>query len=262
MLRKYLDADDHNFEDMLDCATFAYNTSTHESTKESPYFLLFGRDPIFNIEHMLDPRIRLNYSTPDLEFKGKLVVCLRNAWYSAASAIEEAHKKMKRAYDKKTRPVEIAVGDKVLLRNYVIVPGSAKKWQSPWRGIFRVIDVDDIHVTIVSCASPQKNPFRVHINQVKLFYEPTGPACTSTQLSEEEEKALREALAVELPNMPGHSHELAECQENSPADMPEGEEAEKPRPYNLRPRPPKIALSLSSVDESEGDFEICNIPLD
>jgi hypothetical protein len=263
MLRKYLDQNDHNFEDMLDCATFAYNTCTHESTKESPYFLLFGRDPIFNIEHMLDPRIRLNYSTPDLEFKGKLVLCLRDAWYAAASAIDEAHRKMKRAYDKKTRPIDIAVGDKVLLRNYVIVPGSAKKWQSPWRGIFRVINIDDIHVTIVSCACPQKNPFRVHINQIKLFHEPIGPACTSTQLSEEEEKALREALAVELPGMPGNSHDLPEIQGGSSVEMPEEEEAiEKPRPYNLRPRAPKLALTLSQDDVSESDFEICNFPLD
>lgn len=245
ILSKYLDPREHDFEDMLDCANFAYNTSMHESTQESPYFLMFGRDPIFNIEHILDPRMKIPLSYPDMEFKGKLVICLRKAWKAAAEAIKSAQERMKLQYDKNVRSIDISPGDKVLLKNFITVPGSAKKWRSPWRGAFRVIEKDNQHLTIVSCASPQSNPFRVHINQVKKFHEPCVPAITSEKLSEEERIALAEIEAEELLDYPGHSHQVPEIDENAKSDFqqPSNDEPEAEKPtqrYNLRNRAPKL----------------------
>jgi len=42
-----------------------------------------------------------------------------------------------------------------------------KKFHLGWKGIFRVIAIEGIHATITSCNSPQSNPRRVHINQLK-----------------------------------------------------------------------------------------------
>lgn len=245
ILSKYLDPRDPNFEDTLDCATFAYNTSIHETTRESPFFLMYGRDPIFNIEHLLDPALQIPLSFSDMEFKGKLIICLRAAWQAAAEATQIAQQKMKQQYDKLCRPINIEIGDKVLLKNYIIQPGTARKWQSPWRGIFRVIGKEPLHLTIVSCASPQSKPFRVHINQVKKLVGPTTPACTTPRITEEERHALEQAEAVELDNVTGYSHDV-EIGSNGDARIGTGvknsQENASPQPeprYNLRQRVPR-----------------------
>jgi hypothetical protein len=244
ILSKYLDPRDHEFEDTLDCATFAYNTSMHETTLESPFFLLFGRDPVLNIEHILDPRLKIPLSYPDMEFKGKLIICLRAAWKAAAEVTLRKQAEMKRQYDKTARPCDIEIGDRVLLKNYIVIQGAARKWQSPWRGIFRVIDREGLHLIITSCSSPQSNPFRVHINQVKKLVEPTGPVCTAPHLSEGERGALGQARAEELNDFPGHTHNVP-----APESIPPEEDREKassPR-YNLRPRAPRINSILICI---------------
>jgi transposase InsO family protein len=71
---KYLSKDQPDFDFHLPYANFCYNTSVHASTNENPYFLVFGRDPIFCIDQILDPTISQPISLKDDgEFKEKLV---------------------------------------------------------------------------------------------------------------------------------------------------------------------------------------------
>lgn len=67
-------------------------------------------------------------------------------------------------YDKHVRNLKISIGDKVLLRNYSGKVGTSKKFHLHWKGIYSVIEIDGVRVTIVSCLSPQQNPKVVHIN--------------------------------------------------------------------------------------------------
>lgn len=100
---------------------------------------------------------------------------------------------MKEQYDKKMRPLQIAVGDRVLIRNYDGKVGSSRKFQLPWNSIFRVVELEGIHVTVQSCSSPQAKQRTHHINQVKKCFELLGPACTVPELPEEERDAIKAA---------------------------------------------------------------------
>lgn len=73
-------------------------------------------------------------------------------------------------------------------------------------GVFRVIGISGVKVTIVSCNSPQSNPRVVHINQLKKCVEPIGPPISTPELDREDEEALREAAAEEIIGEPGYSH--------------------------------------------------------
>ena len=45
ILSMYVSAHQKDWDELLPFASYAYNTSTHPSTNESPFFLMFGRDP-------------------------------------------------------------------------------------------------------------------------------------------------------------------------------------------------------------------------
>ena len=50
MLRKYIQEKKEKWDDYLDTCTFAYNTSRHESTKFTPFEIMFGRKAILPLD--------------------------------------------------------------------------------------------------------------------------------------------------------------------------------------------------------------------
>uniref|UniRef100_A0A914GZI6 RNA-directed DNA polymerase n=1 Tax=Globodera rostochiensis TaxID=31243 RepID=A0A914GZI6_GLORO len=251
IMAKYITRDQPDFDEFLNAACFCYNTSVHASTGESPFFLMFGRDPIFCVDQILDPKIRDPVALSDrTEFKQKLVVALRRAWSAASEVHKQAQLKMKEQYDKKARPQGIQIGDRVLIRNYDGRVGTSKKFQLPWKGIYRVVELDNIHATVISCSSPQSKPKTIHLNQLKRCFEMLGPPCTLPAIPDEEQTALEGLEADAKQASSGQPNELPE--EDSQASEvrqigkkqacgPEAieyehEECDNSPRYNLRPR--------------------------
>jgi hypothetical protein len=207
IIAKYISKDEPNFDEHLNAANFCYNTSIHSSTNETPFFLVFGRDPIFSIDQILDPKAsEPTPLTSENDFKQRLVKSLRLAWESAAAINKESQIAAKAHYDKLTRKLDIQVGDRVLLRNYAGKVGTSRKFHLPWKGVFRVIEINGVLITILSCSAPQTNPRIVHINQLKKCFESLGPPCTTRQIPPEEKLALDEIRAEEILDKPGFSH--------------------------------------------------------
>ena len=49
-LRKLIANKDEDWEDYLNGVLFAINTNTSTTTKYSPFFLMYGRNPVFPME--------------------------------------------------------------------------------------------------------------------------------------------------------------------------------------------------------------------
>lgn len=126
MLRTYIREDQSDWDLYLPSCTFAYNTSTHSSTNESPFFLVFGRDPIVNIDLLLQHK-RERHLQVDVDYglyKESLVNSLHEAWNITAARNWVRIDTMKRQYDKFSRPpLSITVGDRVYLRDFTPKPG-------------------------------------------------------------------------------------------------------------------------------------------
>ena len=91
---------------------FAYNTSLNASTKEVPFFVIFGRDPIEPSDLKPPTRYRLGDDVWD-DFNWN--------WHRAIEASKEQLKKaqsyQKRYYDATTKLALFEVGDLVLYKN-------------------------------------------------------------------------------------------------------------------------------------------------
>lgn len=179
MLAKYVAADHRDFDEWLPFMSFCFNTSVHEATGESPFFLMFARDPIFHVQEIIDPKHSMPVVDADVGlFKATLIHALRDAWSLAYEHNQKRNREMKRQYDKHAKDTNICVGDRVMLQHTVVKPGLSRKFLLPWTGIFRVIGIEEPHAVIVSCVAPQAKPKRVHLNQLKKAFSLEGPACT------------------------------------------------------------------------------------
>uniref|UniRef100_A0A914ED84 Integrase catalytic domain-containing protein n=1 Tax=Acrobeloides nanus TaxID=290746 RepID=A0A914ED84_9BILA len=102
ILSKYVDSDHADFDLLLPGVTFCYNTAVHRTTNESPYFLMFGRDPCFAIDQILDPRVRVRALETDVgTYRAQLLTSLHHAWKCASDEYAKEVNKYKEEYDRK-----------------------------------------------------------------------------------------------------------------------------------------------------------------
>ena len=61
MLVKFIVEKKDSWEDYLDTCVFAYNTSVHESSRFTPYELMFGRKPVLPIDLQMEKSVDNDY---------------------------------------------------------------------------------------------------------------------------------------------------------------------------------------------------------
>ncbi|VDP60778.1 unnamed protein product [Heligmosomoides polygyrus] len=210
MLRTYITDNQLDWDRFLPACTFCYNTTVHSSTNNSPFFLMFGRDPVFSIDLVIKRQVMEHIPADDDAsiYKESLLSALHSAWTAAAAYNARQSQEFKKQHDKSgLSPLSVSVGDRVYLRDFAPKVGLSPKLCYPWLGQFRVISVDHPHLVIVSISSPQSPPKRVHMNQVKKCFTLTGPVFTSPWLPIEEKEALAHHNAEDTDKV-GYNHKV------------------------------------------------------
>jgi transposase InsO family protein len=92
----------------------AYNCIRHESTGQSPYLLMFGREPRLPID--LAFGLDFNKHQPRSQYISSLRERLAKSYELATSASRTAKDRQKRGYDTKVRGACVQSGDRVLVR--------------------------------------------------------------------------------------------------------------------------------------------------
>uniref|UniRef100_A0A183G9U9 Integrase_H2C2 domain-containing protein n=1 Tax=Heligmosomoides polygyrus TaxID=6339 RepID=A0A183G9U9_HELPZ len=115
-LQTYISEDQLDWDNYVAACTFLYNTSVHASANNTPFFLVFGRAPVFNID--LLSMIQSSTSQRRLYLEN-VVTTLHSAWRLAARHNEAQRRKLKEQYDKShLSPLSIRVGDRVYLLDF------------------------------------------------------------------------------------------------------------------------------------------------
>ena len=105
---------------LVPLACEAYNFIPHEHSKESPFFLMFGRDPILPLNTLLEPKLRyLGNDTNILSLEA-----MKNMYKIAATNLKIAREK--RDPPKDPKPISLQPGDTVLIQNHTKGPFDPK----------------------------------------------------------------------------------------------------------------------------------------
>ena len=113
MLAKYVSSNHKDWDEVLDYVTFAYNSAIQESTKYSPFFLLYGREPSQPSDIVMGIREKGMSSLSD--YVNKTREKLERAREVATSNIMSSAKKNEKIHNKTHREVEFEIGSLVLL---------------------------------------------------------------------------------------------------------------------------------------------------
>ena len=165
ILRTLCEENRRNWNSWLPIATYAYNTAYHRIVKDSPFFLMYLRDARPPFETLHKKPVPL-YSVDD--YKTEALLTAQKVYRICQKYLEEGRLENERKY-KRTKIVEINIGDRVYLKNHA-KPGESRKLQAPYEGPYRVIDkVSDVVLKVKRIkGGPVKS---IHTNNVRVVPE-------------------------------------------------------------------------------------------
>ena len=141
---------------LIPLACAAYNFIPNEHSKESPFFLLFGRDPVLPLNTLLEPK--LQYLGNDIN-----ILSLE----AMKAMFEIATTNLKMAREKKDpkeapKPIQLQPGDTVLVQNHTKGPFDLK-----YIGDYRVVSIKGNQVEVrPSIGGPTEMKHVKHVKYV------------------------------------------------------------------------------------------------
>lgn len=122
----------------IPAALFAFRTSPSDSTRETPFYLLYGREAWLPIDVILLPPEDLTSSI--IEHHCRVVKTIELAQHMARENIARAEQKMKEYYDCSAQEPDFVEGSKV----WVYIPksykGLSRKLLHNYHGPYRIVE--------------------------------------------------------------------------------------------------------------------------
>lgn len=157
-LRNFIDKKKQNWCTYLSYAMFTYNTTPHTSHNFTPFELVFGIQPIIPSTFAKSPNIPYNYTDYVTDLKHRM----QESRQMAREHLISSKNKNKDYYDKKINPINVKIGDKVLMKNM----NKKNKLEQHWLGPFEVVEINSpVNVSILK----NNKKTVVHMNHLKLF---------------------------------------------------------------------------------------------
>lgn len=171
MLSMYVDVHHKTWDEILPYITFAYNTATQETTRFSPFRLVYGR----NVQTMLDAMLPCDHSdelAPDAE---QYTQYAEEARQVARVNISHQQDADARRYNLRRRNVAYHPGDRVWVWTPIRRPGLSEKLLSRYFGPYKVLRrVSDLTYEVFPdgavSSRRQLRPETVHVVRLKPYY--------------------------------------------------------------------------------------------
>ena len=187
-------SDGSDWDTRLPYVLFAYRSSLQESTKESPFFLLYGRDPRIPTSTVLTYE-RSPYAVDIDDYKSELMVNLSQAWKTARDNIKVAQANQQTQYNKKSRDVNLKVGDRVMVLMPMETTGDRRKLARPFHGPFRVLALTPTNAEVRLVDDPKAASIFVALDRVRLCFPEQGNETWTGKSKRKRRAATRSADA-------------------------------------------------------------------
>ena len=123
MIQKQISEEQTKWDEILQPCLGAYRMSKNESTKYSPYFVMYGRDPVLPVDTLLQPRHRYTGE----EYVPAMFEHLHNAYAQVASNMQQAREHNKSLISNTAIPSNFKPGDLVYYFDPSVQPGNSTK---------------------------------------------------------------------------------------------------------------------------------------
>ena len=154
----------------LSYVLYAYRVAVQESTRESPFFLLYGRDPALPTLDALSHK-RTPYMVDLDDYKTELLTALTSAWELAKSNITTAQDRQKTTFDRTAKESNLTVGQRVMVHMPSELQGRTWKFARPYHGPFRVLSLTPTNAEVQLIDEPHSDPLFVSLSRVRACYD-------------------------------------------------------------------------------------------
>ena len=166
MLSMYVSTHQKDWNEILPYIIHAYRTSVHESTMETPFFMMHGREvrmPALLGE--LDVAVKEEESVE--QYKERLVSNLEKAWNEAKYYNDKIRQKREEAANKHRHGHSFKINDLVWVFTKKRRKGLTSKLMHPWHGPYRVIAITSPTNLKLRDPTNSKNEMIVNVARVK-----------------------------------------------------------------------------------------------
>ena len=137
MVKCFVAESQDNWDDFLQNLAFAYNSARHATTKYSPFYLMFGREPKIPADLFVrSPAIELPLNVE--EYAARFKEKMANAYEVVRKNQEAKMKYNKKYHDRKHIASAFEPGDKVWAREFKQAKGECRKFKMKWKGPYVV----------------------------------------------------------------------------------------------------------------------------
>ena len=205
MLAKHSKQFGMDWDKHLQHLLFAYRTKPHDSTDESPFYLLYGRDARLPTESTLQSSLPLHMLDVG-DYHTELVIGLSTAWEMARKSIEKAQSKQKFQYDKKAKVTSYKISDRVMVYMPHEATGKDRKLALPYHGPYRIIDIRTNCLLLRPVDKPDEQLVLVNMDRVSPC--PQGVSDQSWRRPFTHQKCHRDIYfpTTMIPAQPAYHH--------------------------------------------------------
>ena len=259
-LRKVMDDKEERWDDYIEGALFALNTNKSTTTKYSPFYLMFGRNPRlpFEVEKLETPLTDadgIEQLTKDISSEEAVkehveqMSALRESLFPVVDRnIKRAQEKQKENYKKRKGWLKCPykVGDMVLHQNMLQKTKAGHKMEDQWLGPYTIAELNaDKGICRLVNRSGKKLAKQVPLKQVKGYKQP----------DQFDAEALEPRKAPEPKPRPlSTSNHLQQPSQTPPVPKPRTKLAQRPpatkpipKPRNIPSHKPKLACHVPST---------------
>ena len=164
-------ADQTDWDQHIPAALFAYRVSPSEVTGESPFFLLYGRQPRLPMDVSLLPPREVSASIAD--HRSKVVQHIEEAHRLSRDNIQRAQQKMKEYYDRDASPITYEIGQRVWVYTPKNRRGLSKKLSHNWHGPYTLVARTSPVNYVIRAADNSRISTTIHVARLKPYVDPT-----------------------------------------------------------------------------------------